>query len=121
MRTQKFANIKSFSIMAAVSVTLLAATAGRAQSTYFHAVTNLNPVGYWPMHEVEAAAPGDIETNYGSLGPLGTGYYPDWVTGPTLTIQHQVPGALAGNSDTAAYFLPISANNPNGYKTALRS
>lgn len=38
------------------------------------AIRALNPVGYWPMHEVEAPAPGDIETNYGSLGNLANGY-----------------------------------------------
>ena len=86
------------------------AITSRAQSTYFHAVTNLNPVGYWPMHETALAAPGDIETNYGSLGVLGTGYYPDWASGPGNAIQHQVPGALAGDSDTAAYFGTYNGN-----------
>ncbi len=47
-------------------------------NAYAAAILSLNPVAYWPMHEVEAAAPGDIETNYGSLGLLGTGFYPDW-------------------------------------------
>jgi autotransporter-associated beta strand protein len=109
MRNPKFVNLKSFAMMAAVSVTLLVAMAGRGQSTYFHAVTNLNPVGYWPMHEVEAAAPGDIETNYGSLGPLATGYYPDWVAGGAA-IQHQVPGVLADDPDTATYFGTYNGN-----------
>jgi hypothetical protein len=52
---------------------------GLAQpSAYFRAVTNLNPAGYWPMHESAPPAAGDIETNYGRLGVLGTGFYPDW-------------------------------------------
>ncbi len=91
------------------SAILLWAIAGWSQSAYFHAVTNLNPVGYWPMHEVEAAAPGDIETNYGTLGVLGTGYYPDWVSGGSAIV-HQVPGALAGDSDTAVYFGTYNGN-----------
>ncbi len=79
---------------------------GRAQSSaYFNAITNLNPVGYWPMHEMEPAVQGDIETNYGSLGPLGAGFYPDWVKSGSW-IQRQFPGALAGDSDAATYFLP---------------
>ena len=91
-------------------------TAASAASPYFSAVTNLNPAGYWPMHEVEAAAPGNIETNYGSLGVLGTGYYPDWlgVSGPAIT--HQVVGALAGDNDTAVGF---GVYNGNNYTNAL--
>ena len=91
---------------------LLPVMPARAQSAYFRAVTNLNPVGYWPMHEIEAPAPGDIETNYGTLGLLGTGYYPDWVGNPTpVMINRGAPGALAGDSDPAVYFAyPISNN-----------
>src|SRR5215469_9898118 len=82
----------------------VAAIDGRGQSNYFHAVTNLGPVGYWPMHEVEGAAPGDIETNYGTLGPLGEGFYPDWVVGgPATSIKRGVPGAITGG-DTAVNF-----------------
>lgn len=102
--------IKSLSAAVLVSVILLSATTGWTQSAYFHAVTNLNPVGYWPMHEVEAAAPGDIETNYGTLGLLGTGYYPDWANGTGSAIQHQVSGAIAGDTDTAVYFGTYNGN-----------
>ncbi|MGH7989399.1 MAG: LamG domain-containing protein, partial [Limisphaerales bacterium] len=74
-------------------------------SAYFETVTNLNPAGYWPMHEIEPAAKGDIETNYGTLGLLGTGYYPDWAGGGwTNAFKHQFPGALAGDGDKAVYF-----------------
>ena len=68
-------------------------------------ILGLNPVGYWPMHEVEAPASGDTETNYGSLGLLGTGYYADWAApGVAGGITHNVSGALAGNFDTAVAF-----------------
>jgi hypothetical protein len=73
-------------------------------------VTNLNPVGYWPMHESVPPAAGDIETNYGSLGVLGTGFYPDWASANGNIITRQVPGALVGDSDTAAEFLAPGAN-----------
>ena len=70
-------NKKTLSSLMAASLVLLGTAAVRAQS-FFQTVTNLQPVGYWPMHEVEAAAQGDIETNYGSLGALANGYYNDW-------------------------------------------
>ncbi len=68
-------------------------------SAYATNILNLNPVGYWPMHEQEASAPGDIETNYGSLGVLGNGYYPDWAATPPVSILRQQSGPMAGNSD----------------------
>jgi hypothetical protein len=75
-------------------------------SLYFQAVTNLHPVGYWPMHEVEAPAPGNIETNYGTLGALGNGYYNDWTTlpGANARIIRQVPGPVVSPPDTGTYF-----------------
>jgi hypothetical protein len=102
-------------LLVSASLVFLPAAAADASTSYFNTVTNLNPVGYWPMHEVEAAAPGDIETNYGSLGPLGTGFYPDWIAGGKA-IQHQVPGALANDSDTAVHF---GSYNGNSYTNEL--
>jgi autotransporter-associated beta strand protein len=68
-------------------------------------ILGLNPVGYWPMHEIETPAPGDTETNFGSLGLLGTGYYADWAApGVAGGITHNIPGALAANFDTAVAF-----------------
>ncbi|HTV41627.1 MAG TPA: LamG-like jellyroll fold domain-containing protein [Candidatus Sulfotelmatobacter sp.] len=82
------------------------AISGNAQSTYSNAVMSLNPAGYWPMHEVEAAAPGDIETNYGTLGLLGTGYYPDWATGTAKGMQRGYgPGPLTNDPDPCVNFL----------------
>src|SRR5471030_2007573 len=87
-----------------VFLVFLSAATANATPSLFNTITNLNPAGYWPMHEVEAAAPGDIETNYGTLGPLGSGFYPDWANGPGNAIVHQVPGILtsSGDSDSAA-------------------
>ncbi len=87
-----------------------------SQPAYFQAITNLNPVGYWPMHEIETAAPGDTETNYGTLGLLGTGYYSDWEGGAANSrIHHGFPGAIA--SDSAVYFGPLKANVAAGTAT----
>ncbi len=77
---------------------------------FFQTITNLNPVGYWPMHEVEPMAPGDLETNYGSLGLLGAGYYSDWESGANSRILHGIPGAIAGDADTAVYFAAPKQN-----------
>lgn len=86
-----------------ITVFLTAATTVRAQTAYSNAVMSLNPVGYWPMHEIEAAAPGDIETNYGTLGALGNGYYPDWA-GAKVGIKRGIQGALANDTDQAVSF-----------------
>ncbi|MGH7940647.1 MAG: LamG-like jellyroll fold domain-containing protein, partial [Limisphaerales bacterium] len=81
------------------------AVLARAQSTYSNEVMSLNAAGYWPMHEVESASRGDIETNYGSLGLLGTGFYPDWATPANgMGFRRGVPGALANDPDSAVYF-----------------
>ncbi|HTV39467.1 MAG TPA: LamG-like jellyroll fold domain-containing protein [Candidatus Sulfotelmatobacter sp.] len=78
----------------------------------------LNPSGYWPMHEAEAPAPGDIETNYGTLGLLGTAYYPDWA-GSTVGIIRGVPGALANDSDTAVNFTAGKSTSAGTYTDCL--
>jgi hypothetical protein len=97
-------NKKPLLTLALAFLTSLVALPAGAQSDYFQAITNLNPAGYWPMHEVEAPAPGDIETNYSSLGLLGTAFYPDWASANGNIIQRQAAGALAGDSDTAVHF-----------------
>jgi prepilin-type processing-associated H-X9-DG protein len=102
-------NTKTLNVFAAVTVFLMAATTVRAQS-YSNTVLSLNPVGYWPMHEVEAAAQGDIETNYGSLGVLGNAYYPDWTVNNGAFIR-QMPGALASDPNTALFFTEPVNNN----------
>jgi hypothetical protein len=87
-------------------------------NSYAASILNLNPAGYWPMHERETAARGDIETNYGNLGPLGTGYYPDWALNSGAFVR-QVPGALAGDSNTATYFSYPGAPNTGSITNAL--
>ena len=73
---------------------------------------SLNAAGYWPMHEVTPNAQGSTETNYGTLGPLGSGYYPDYQVNLGAFVR-QVPGALANDTDTSVFFTdPI--NNGGG-------
>jgi hypothetical protein len=83
----KVMNKTLLNIIVTVTLLLLATTSSHAQSSaqYYNEIKSLNPVGYWPMHETNAPAPGDIETNYGSLGVLANAYYPDWEPNPTTT------------------------------------
>jgi prepilin-type processing-associated H-X9-DG protein len=102
---------KLFSTLAAVSAMLwLSAAWAPAQSlTYSNAVATLNPAGFWPMHEMTAAAPGDVETNYGTLGVLGNAYYPDWATNYGAFIR-QAAGPLANGADQSVAFKQPASN-----------
>jgi hypothetical protein len=83
---------------------------------YAQAILAFHPSGYWPMHEVEPPAQGDIETNYGTLGVLADGHYGDW-QGPNngttgnpgnSSVFHRLVGALAGDTNGAAGFARAS-------------
>lgn len=65
------------------------------------AIRACQPVGYWPLQETNPPAPATIETNLGSLGPIGNAYYPN-TNSPYIALG--VPGALAGDPDGAAAF-----------------
>lgn len=103
--------INTPSVCAAATVIVLMLAAGIArsqQSTFFNEVMSLNPAGYWPMHETNLPAvsdAGDIETNYGTLGVLGNGYYPDWEQN-LGEFSRGVAGPLSGSSgsDMAVHF-----------------
>jgi len=104
-------------LLASVVAVLLMDANGHGQSlSYSNAIAGLNPAGYWPMHEVEPAAPGDIETNYGSLGILGTGFYPDYQVNSGEFIRQQ-PGPLANGADQSICFnsaVPEGGTATNG-------
>ncbi len=70
-------------------------------SAYAAAVRTYQPAGYWPLQETNAPAPATVESNLGSLGPVGNAYYPN-TNSPSVTLG--VPGALAGDTDTAVAF-----------------
>lgn len=90
-------------LLSVFSIALLNVPASHAQSLYSNAVTSLNPVAYWPMHENEPAAPGPIETNEGTLGSIANAYFGTWEN-PTGGITNQITGALSGDTDTAMSF-----------------
>lgn len=70
---------------------------------YSSSILALQPQAYWPLHEVEPAALGDLETNLGSLGSLADGYYADWMN-PGSNVTHSVGGAMASDHDSAVSF-----------------
>ncbi|HEV2328237.1 MAG TPA: LamG domain-containing protein, partial [Verrucomicrobiae bacterium] len=85
-------------VTSSVSTLTVLAQPSTASAT---AIRNLNPAGYWPLQETNNPAPVMIETNLGTLGSLGNAYYPS-TNSPYITLG--VPGALAGDSDSAAAF-----------------
>jgi hypothetical protein len=70
-------------------------------TAYATAIRNCNPAGYWPLQETNRPAPVMVETNLGTLGAIGDAYYPN-TNSPDITLG--VPGALAGDNDSAAAF-----------------
>ena len=116
--------IKLLMVLAVQMTLMFAGTQLRAQSlAYSNAIVALNPAGYWPMHETAAPAPADIETNYGSLGALGTAYYADWWENNgapgNSDIIHGYPGPLQNVPNSCVYMLDeyqfgtVTANNRN--------
>ncbi|MDB6122661.1 MAG: LamG domain protein jellyroll fold domain protein [Pedosphaera sp.] len=68
-------------------------------------ITDL-PLAYYRLNEPGPVVP-DVATNSGSLGTAGDGtYFPGGL--------HQVPGALAGDPDTAAGYTGIDVNSEDG-------
>ncbi|PWU09492.1 MAG: hypothetical protein C5B50_27325 [Verrucomicrobia bacterium] len=94
------------SLVTIASLALLASFNAGAQSAFFQAVTNLNPLGYWPLTETNAP-PGSkpAAANSGTLGGADNGLYKDGAF-------PGVKGALAGDSDSAALFSGASGFNP---------
>ncbi len=109
----------SLAILTATWLLLIAGAmgAGGQSLNYSNAISSLNPAGYWPMHELAAAAPGDVETNYGSLGVLGNAFYPDYQINSGAFVRQQ-SGPLANGADTAVRFTePVS--NSGGSTNSL--
>ncbi|HEX3626056.1 MAG TPA: glycosyl hydrolase family 79 C-terminal domain-containing protein, partial [Verrucomicrobiae bacterium] len=69
---------------------------------YARQVLSYDPVGYWPLQETHAPAPGNWETNYGTLGSIGNAYY---ATTNAAGVLFDQAGALAGDVDPCAGFL----------------
>src|ERR1043166_4217201 len=85
----------------------LSEPAARAQSSaFFQAVTNLHPIGYWPLNETTAPpASKPAAVNSGTLGTADNGAYNDGAF-------PGVAGALAGDADKAGLFSGASGVNP---------
>jgi len=94
-----------------LSLLLIAGQAVKGQSPYFKAVTNLNPVGYWPLNETNPPPPpfafSIVATNSGSLGAAGNGYYAAWYqpSGNTwyLTNNAAPTNGFTSDGDSALY------------------
>jgi hypothetical protein len=103
-------------IFGAVTSTVSTFTSVAQLNGYAYAtnILSLNPVGYWPLQETNAAAPMTIETNYGTLGALGTAYYV--ITNPA-SISFNQGGALSGggDNDSAVTFSGYSPATGQGY------
>ena len=92
--------------MVMVALALAAGTVTQAQSAYFEAVTNLNPVTYWPLNETTQPPNGQyIATNSGTAGAAGNGYYGSWyqLSGNTFyaTNRIQHTAGITGDGDMA--------------------
>ena len=79
-------------------------TAARGQVNYSNVVMSLNPVAYWPLQETTPAPRYDVETNYGSFGPIANAYY----ASTNAAVENQ--GAIAGDSDGSRNFLGNSSS-----------
>lgn len=93
-------NGKSITLFATAAVLLLT-RAANAQSAYSNAVINLKPVAYWPLQETVQPPAADIETNYGSLGPIANAYYAS--EGGADTVKGLV-GVTVDDNDAAVEF-----------------
>ena len=91
--------IKILKIIAPAIVILLTVVGTYAQSPYFQAITNLNPVAYWPLQETTQPPRYDVETNLGSLGAIANICY------ASTNAAHAMLGAIAGEADTSVNFL----------------
>jgi hypothetical protein len=101
----------SGAVTSAVS-TLVGITVPPALTDYYaRQVLNYGPVGYWPLQETNAPAPGNWETNYGTLGKLGNAYY---ACTNAANVAFAQPGALAGSANPCVGLSGSSAN-PNSY------
>ena len=84
---------------------------GRLMDYYAYKILSYGPAGYWPLQETNAPAPGNMETNYGTLGKTGNAWY---AATASSVVAFGQPGALAGDGDFSVGFSGSGAN-PNSY------
>lgn len=90
-------NKNPYKILMSSLMILFSAIIARADNSYSNAVMALNPVAYWPLEETNQPPPRPFATNEGTAGSAYNGSYSGIIT-------LGIPGALPGNSDTAASF-----------------
>jgi hypothetical protein len=103
---------------AALALMLPAATSIRAQSAYYQAVTNLNPALYIPLQETTPPPMGDVETNYGSLGPIANAVYSSAALTKGAAGATADGDAAVSDSDAAGGFLAVPTTDS---RTAVQS
>src|SRR5579872_3939443 len=81
-----------------------------SQSPYFQAVTNLNPILYLPLQETNLPPVGDVETNYGWLGPVA-----DAVYGSTAGRLLKQSGGATSDGDSAVAFGSASGTDNGAF------
>ena len=86
---------KLICLMSGFLLLLVAITTQAQSSAFFQAVTNLNPVAYWPLQETVPPPIADVEANLGSLGVVANAYY------SSTNVTKSVPGIPSGDSDLA--------------------
>lgn len=90
-------NKNPYKILLSSLMILISSIVARADLSFSNAVMALNPVAYWPLEETNQPPPRPFATNEGTAGAAYNGAYSG-----VLTLG--VPGALPGDSDTAASF-----------------
>ncbi|MGH7942632.1 MAG: LamG domain-containing protein, partial [Limisphaerales bacterium] len=99
----KIKSSKASALFLMIPLILFLLAAAKGQSVYSNAVMSLNPAAYWPLQETTPPPAADIETNYGSLGPIADGYYAS-----DANILKGFVGAIVGDSDAAVEFTNVN-------------
>src|ERR1039457_3822232 len=98
--------------LASAALVFKAGTSAQAQSAYFNAVTNLNPVVYFPLQETTQPPIGDVETNLGSLGPVANAVYASSVLTKSTSGATADGDTSVFDSDAAGGFLAVPTTDP---------
>src|ERR1039457_2485816 len=104
--------------LASAALVFKAGTSAQAQSAYFNAVTNLNPVVYFPLQETNQPPIGDVETNLGTLGPVANAVYVSAIAAKGGAGAIADGDAAVSLSDAAGGFLAVPTTDS---RTAVNS
>ena len=90
----------SYGAVTSVVSSLTVVSVPPATDYYSQQFLAYGPVGFWPLQETTEPAPGNWETNYGTLGELGNAYY---ACTNEASVEFDQPGALAGTRTRASF------------------